>query len=63
MWTVLWLEDGMDKWDRFETEDDVRDLMEKLKENPDVCEEDVWIFPPKSDEYALTGDRFLETEE
>ncbi len=63
MWTVIWLEDEMDKWDRFETKEQVMKLMKELKENPYVCEEDVWIFPPKSDEYAMTGDRFLETEE
>mgnify|MGYP004465302703 CR=1 FL=1 len=59
MWTVMWVEDGMDKWDRFETENDVRNLMEELKENSDVCEEDVWIFPPKADEYAMTGNMFF----
>lgn len=53
MWTVMWVENGADKWGRFETKDDVRDLMEELKKS-DVCEEDVWIFPPKSDDYALT---------
>lgn len=63
MWTVIWLEYGKDKWDRFETKDDVRDLMEELKENSGVCEEDVWIFPPKAEDYVITGDMFLETEE
>lgn len=57
MWTVMWVENGADKWDRFETENDVRNLMEELKENFDVYEEDIWIFPPKSDDYAMTGDR------
>lgn len=62
MWTVLWLESEKDRWDRFETKDDVMDLMERLKEKSDVCEEDIWIFPPKSDEYAMTGDMFIEKE-
>lgn len=48
MWTVLWKDGEKDRWDRFETEDEVRELLDKLTENPDVCEGDAWIFPTRS---------------
>ena len=32
MWTVIWLEDEMDKWDIFETKEQVMKLMKELKE-------------------------------
>ena len=56
MWTVLWKDGEIDRWDRFETEDEVRELLDKLAENPDVCEGDAWIFPPAADDLALTPD-------
>ena len=56
MWTVLWQENNVDRWDRLETEDDVKTLLDRLAKNPDVCEDDAWIFPPAADEYALTPD-------
>lgn len=40
MWTVLWKDGEKDRWDRLETEDEVRELLDKLAENPDVCEGD-----------------------
>ena len=40
MWTVLWKDGEKDRWDRFETEEEVRELLDKLAENPDVCEGD-----------------------
>lgn len=56
MWTVLWQEKDEDRWDRFETEEEVRKLIDQLSENPDVCICDIWIFSPKADEYAYTYD-------
>ena len=56
MYTVLWQEGNNDKWDRFETEEEVRKLIDQLSENPDVCVGDIWIFSPKADEYAYTPD-------
>lgn len=56
MWTVLWVDNGRDRWDRFETKEEVEELIKKITENPNVCETDAWIFPPKSDDYALTPD-------
>ena len=52
MYTVIWIENGQDRWDRFETEEEVRELLDELVENPNVCENDVWIFTPQADEYA-----------
>lgn len=56
MWTVLWQENNVDRWERLETEEDVLALLDELTENLDVCEDDAWIFPPTADEYALTPD-------
>lgn len=52
MYTVLWREGNNDKWDRFETREEVENLLDSLEKNPDVCEGDVWIFEPKADEYT-----------
>lgn len=40
MWTVLWQENNIDRWDRLETEEDVLALLDELTENLDVCEDD-----------------------
>lgn len=29
MWTVLWKDGEKDRWDRFETEDEVRELLDQ----------------------------------
>ena len=34
--------------------DEVWELLDKLTENPDVCEGDAWIFPPAANDLALT---------
>lgn len=60
MYTVLWQENGMDKWDRFETKEEVDYLLEQLKENPNVCEYDIWIFNPEADDNAYTYEDFIE---
>ena len=58
MYTVLWRENDNDRWDRFETEEDVKVLLDELANNPNVCENDVWIFTPKADDYAFDYDSF-----
>lgn len=52
MYTVLWQEDEQDRWERLETRDDVLILLTGLKDNPDVCEEDIMIFTPGADDYS-----------
>ena len=52
-WTAIWTEDGQDRWERFETRDEVADLVERLDRDPDL-----WIFSPEADDYAVAGDEF-----
>lgn len=56
MYTVLWKEADQDRWDRLETAKEVFALFEELKENPDVCVEDVWVFGPEADAFAWNGE-------
>lgn len=60
MYTVIWQElngnDYMDRWDSFETEEEVKELLNKLAEDPNVCEHDVLIFTPEADNYAVGYD-------
>lgn len=56
MWTLLWIDKGFDKWDRFNNLVEVEEVINNLKENPYVCENDIWIFPPESDENAMSYD-------
>lgn len=58
MYTVIWTENGSDHWDRFERKEDVDSQLEQLKNNPEVCLGDIWIFPPQADEYAVAGDEW-----
>lgn len=62
MYTVIWQElngnDFIDKWDRLETKEEVFNLLKELENNPDVCENDVWIFPPEVDEYVYDYELF-----
>ena len=58
MYTVLWTEGLADKWGRFETEEEVRSLLSKLKEKDDVCYDEIWIFNPTADEFAVNPDMF-----
>ena len=58
MYTVLWRENKQDKWDRFETEEEVAELLDELQENPDVCEGDVLIFTPPAEDYCIDFDSF-----
>ena len=41
MYTVLWKEGDLDRWDRFETKEEVFELLKELREDPDAwCLED-----------------------
>lgn len=64
MYTVLWQEsvngEYKDRWDRFESKEEVEELLETLEDDPNVCETDTWIFPPKADEFAVDPERFRE---
>lgn len=62
MYTVIWTENSADRWDRFETADEVVNLLKEL-ERKDVCVGDVWIFKPNADNYASAGDEFLNEKE
>lgn len=60
MYTILWTQGANDKWDRLESHNDVLALLKKLKADPDVCENDIWIFGPKADNHAWNGyDEFI----
>lgn len=52
MYTVIWQENSQDRWDRFETSEEVMVLLTELEQNPYVCENDVWIFNPNADDYG-----------
>ena len=58
MYTVIWTEDGKDRWDRFETKEEVKELLNTL-EDTNVCIEDIWVFSYEADDYAVTGDIFI----
>lgn len=64
MYTMLWQEKGADRWDRFESEEEVKTKLREIENHPDsYALGDVWIFSPKADEFACTGEDFLEEEE
>jgi hypothetical protein len=58
MYTILWTEDGEDRWERLEHKDEVLELLNKLSQNDGVCYDNIWIFGPKADDYASTPDTF-----
>lgn len=63
MYRVIWQElndnDYIDKWDIFETEESVKELLDELEKNPNVCENDVLIFTSEADDdYVLKYDKF-----
>ena len=58
MYTELWIEGIYDKWNRFETEEEVRSLLSELRENENVCYDGIWIFNPTADEFAVNPDMF-----
>lgn len=68
MYTVIWQETGVnkwdgrevsiDRWDRFETKEEVKEHLAMLEASGSVCLGDVWIFPPQADDLAIEGDHF-----
>lgn len=62
MWTLIWDDNGEDRWDRLETKEDVKERLESLRKEPGVCIGDVYIFPPESDAYAMDYAAFLTME-
>ena len=57
MYTVLWIDaEGNDRWERCESKEEVNELLAQ----GDIREEDTWIFHPKADDFAVTGDIFEE---
>jgi len=57
MYTVLWIDaEGYDRWERCESKEEVNELLAR----EDIREEDTWIFLPKADDFAVTGDIFEE---
>ena len=61
MITILWRENGQDRWDRFETDEDAYHKLTEIKNNPEACPiEDVWIYPHYADNMAVTGDIYYE---
>lgn len=59
MWTIIYQENGKDKWDRLESKDDVKNLLKTLRNDPGVCFEDVWIFTPDADDNAIEPNDLL----
>lgn len=60
MFTVIWIENGMDKWERFDDEEEIKEFLINLKENKGVCEADVWVFSPEADNYAYEYQMFMD---
>lgn len=59
MYTVLWRDNGQDRYDRLETGEDVENLLKEIEADPDASPlGDVWVFEPEADNYAVTGDTF-----
>ena len=52
MYTIIWKDNGEDKWNRLEKREEVLDLLKQLKENPNVSYDDIWVFLPEADNYA-----------
>lgn len=60
MFTIIWSENGEDRWDRLETKGEVKTLLESLANNPNVCETDIWVFTPEADKSAMEYKSFME---
>ena len=59
MYTIIWTENGKDRWDRVESKTEVYALLGKIMDNHEACPiGDVWIFSPQADNYATAGDEF-----
>lgn len=59
MWTIIYQENGKDKWDRLESKDDVKNLLKTLRDDPGVCFDDVWIFTPDADDHTIDPNDLL----
>ena len=60
MYTIIWQEDGQDKWDRFRTKEEVREKLKEINELPNASPlGDIWIFSPKADTYASEGSQWI----
>ena len=59
MYTIIWTKNGHDVWDRLETGKDVENLLKEIEADPEASPlEDVWVFGPDADRYAVTGSTF-----
>ena len=57
MYTVFWIDaDGNYRWERCESAEEVNELLD----NEGIRKEETWIFLPKADDFAVTGDIFGE---
>ena len=74
MWTILWIENGQDKWDRFDTKEELIDFIIWYSEqeyafysktdNEIIFNEDVLIFTPEAGlDHVLGVEQLLEKEE
>ncbi len=55
MWTICWTSgNGNDGLERFETREDVIDFVYTLVHDYNVCNEDILIFSPEADAYAVS---------
>lgn len=52
MFTVIWTDNGKDRWERLETKEELAKLMKTLADEPGVCESDAWIFGHEADDHA-----------
>lgn len=59
MYTILWVENGADKWDRLESTDEVKKLLDRLEQENTVSVGDVWIYGPEADNFASDAVEWL----
>lgn len=60
MYTVLWTDKNGDRWDRLETKEEVIDLLKEIEADENASPlGDVWVYGPKADEYAETGESYI----
>lgn len=62
MYTLIWIDNGEDRWDRFEDKESLKEFLKYLKKTPGVCEGDIYIFPPEADAYAMDYTAFMMNE-
>lgn len=59
MYTMLWTWGNEDKWDRFDTMEEVKEKYKELVEDPNVCEDDILVFKPEAEDYSIEGEDIL----